>query len=202
MAVPFSPETIGRHERGDVQMTPEDAVLYSERYGCQSLLLQYCADCPVGKMTGKAATERPLPFATLRVRRMLKEALQVADTLEEIAYDGVIDETEREDFAKALDFLRELENTITDMLLVGGAIKEAAPSPGKGRRRPGKITIPTVPYQHTAVKRFERRNNRDLCENRAGRPRKVEVRVRYRGGPEDPHPSHHRGYPRHLQGYG
>lgn len=58
MAVPFSPETIGRHERGDVQMTPEDAVLYSERYGCQSLLLQYCADCPVGKMTGKAATER------------------------------------------------------------------------------------------------------------------------------------------------
>ena len=75
MAVPFSPETIGRHERGDVQMTPEDAVLYSERYGCQSLLLQYCADCPVGKMTGKAATERPLPFATLRVRRMLKEAI-------------------------------------------------------------------------------------------------------------------------------
>lgn len=132
MAVPFSPETIGRHERGDVQMSPEDAVLYSERYGCQSLLLQYCADCPVGKMTGKAATERPLPFATLRVRRMLKEALQVADTLEEIAYDWVIDETEREDFAKALDFLRELENTITDMLLVGGAIKEAAPTPGKG----------------------------------------------------------------------
>ena len=88
MAVPFSPETIGRHERGDVQMTPEDAVLYSERYGCQSLLLQYCADCPVGKMTGKAATERPLPFATLRVRRMLKEAIKVADTLEEIAYDG------------------------------------------------------------------------------------------------------------------
>ena len=132
MAVPFSPETIGRHERGDVQMTPEDAVLYSERYGCQSLLLQYCADCPVGRMTGKAATERPLPFATLRVRRMLKEAVQVADTLEEIAYDGVIDDTEREDFAKALDFLRELENTINDMLLVGGAIKEAAPAPGKG----------------------------------------------------------------------
>ena len=76
MAVPFSPETIGRHERGDVQMTPEDAVLYSERYGCQSLLLQYCADCPVGKMTGKAATERPLPFATRsEERRVGKECL-------------------------------------------------------------------------------------------------------------------------------
>lgn len=49
MAVPFSPETIGRHERGDVQITPEDAVLYSERYGSQAILVQYCADCPVGR---------------------------------------------------------------------------------------------------------------------------------------------------------
>lgn len=131
MAVPFSPETIGRHERGDVQISPEDAVLYSERYGSQALLVQYCADCPVGRMTGKQATERPLPFATLRVRRMLKEAITWADTLEEIAFDGVIDETEREDFAKALSFLRELENTISDMLLIGSK-EEAAPAPGKG----------------------------------------------------------------------
>ena len=131
MAVPFSPETIGRHERGDVQITPEDAVLYSERYGSQALLVQYCADCPVGRMTGKKATERPLPFATLRVRRMLKEAITWADTLEEIAFDGVIDDTEREDFTKALAFLRELENTISDMLLIGSK-EEAAPTPGKG----------------------------------------------------------------------
>ncbi len=131
MAVPFSPETIGRHERGDVQITPEDAVLYSERYGSQAVLVQYCADCPVGRRTGNAATERPLPFATLRVRRMLKEAVTVADSLEEIAFDGVIDESEREDFSKALDFLRRLENTISDMLLVG-SMEEAAPAPGKG----------------------------------------------------------------------
>ena len=131
MVVPFSPETIGRHERGDIHITPEDAVLYSERYGSQALLVQYCADCPVGRMTGKQATERPLPFATLRVRRMLKEAIAWADTLEEIAFDGVIDDTEREDFTKALAFLRELENTISDMLLIGSK-EEAAPAPGKG----------------------------------------------------------------------
>lgn len=131
MAVPFSPETIGRHERGDVQITPEDAVLYSERYGSQAILVQYCADCPVGRITGKKATERPLPFATLMVRRMLKEAIAWADTLEEIAFDGVIDDTEREDFTKALAFLRELENTISDMLLIGSK-EEAAPAPGKG----------------------------------------------------------------------
>ena len=84
--------------------------LFSETYGCQMNVADSEVIASVMQMAGYS----------------------VADTLEEIAYDGVIDETEREDFAKALDFLRELENTITDMLLVGGAIKEAAPSPGKG----------------------------------------------------------------------
>lgn len=133
MAVPFSPETIGRHERGDVQITPEDAILYSEKYGTQAILVQYCADCPVGRVTGKTATERTLPFAALRVRRMLSEAVQVADSLEEIAFDGVIDDSEREDFARALEFLRKLEGTISDILLLGmhEGIREAAPAPGK-----------------------------------------------------------------------
>lgn len=71
MAVPFSPETIGRHERGDVEMEPEDVILYSEKYRDPSILVHYCADCPIGKRTGKAVTDRPLPFATLRVSRML-----------------------------------------------------------------------------------------------------------------------------------
>lgn len=133
MAVPFSPETIGRHERGDVQITPEDAILYSERYGTKSILAQYCADCPVGRMTGRTATERPLPFAALRVRRMLSEGLQWAGRLEEIAFDGVIDETEREDFARALEYLRKLETTISDILLLGmnAGIEDAATAPGK-----------------------------------------------------------------------
>ncbi|MEG2612864.1 MAG: hypothetical protein RR971_05180, partial [Alistipes sp.] len=42
---------------------------------------------------GKAATDRPLPYATLRVRRMIGEAQQVADQLERIAFDGTIDDT-------------------------------------------------------------------------------------------------------------
>ena len=32
IAVPYSPETIGRHERGEVDLTPADAVVYAERY--------------------------------------------------------------------------------------------------------------------------------------------------------------------------
>ena len=32
IAVPYSPETIGRHERGEVDLTPADAVVYVVRW--------------------------------------------------------------------------------------------------------------------------------------------------------------------------
>ena len=120
--VPYSQETIGRHERGEVLMEPGDAVLYSESY-------KNPAGCPVGQRIGRKATDRPLPLATLRVSRMLEDAQEVADQLEEIAFDGVIDDSEREDFGNALAFLRKLEETISDILLVGmnAGIEKAAP---------------------------------------------------------------------------
>lgn len=117
MAVPFSPETIGRHERGDVDMEPEDAILYSEKYRDPSILVHYCADCPVGKKTGKRAVDRDLPWAALRVSQRLQKAKEIADKLESIADDGIVDHMERADFDTALAFLRSLEETITDMLL-------------------------------------------------------------------------------------
>lgn len=127
--VPYSQETIGRHERGEVLMEPGDAVLYSESYKNPAILVKYCAGCPVGQRIGRNATDRPLPLATLRVSRMLEDAQEVADRLEEIAFDGVIDDSEREDFGNALAFLRKLEETISDILLVGmnAGIEKAAP---------------------------------------------------------------------------
>lgn len=60
--VPFSPETIGRHERGDVEMEPEDALVYAECYQSPDILPRYCATCPVGRAIGRTATDRPLPM--------------------------------------------------------------------------------------------------------------------------------------------
>jgi len=119
MAVPFSPETIGRHERGDVELEPEDAVTYAECYGSPDILPRYCATCPVGRKIGRTATDRPLPLATLRVRRMIVDGQAVADRLEQIAFDGVIDQSEQEAFAEALEFLRKLEESISDIILLG-----------------------------------------------------------------------------------
>ena len=53
--VPYSPETIGRHERGDVEMEPADALVYAQCYKNPGILPHYCADCPVGKAMGKKA---------------------------------------------------------------------------------------------------------------------------------------------------
>ncbi|MEF2802393.1 MAG: hypothetical protein U0N22_10935, partial [Acutalibacter sp.] len=88
----------------------------------------------IGKRTGKAVTDRPLPFATLRVSRMLDEAQQIADRLEDIAFDGQIDAGEKADFENALAFLRELDQTINDMLLLGmrAGMAEAATPAGNG----------------------------------------------------------------------
>lgn len=72
---------------------------------------------PVGKKTGKRAVDRDLPWAALRVSQRLQKAKEIADKLESIADDGIVDHMERADFDTALAFLRSLEETITDMLL-------------------------------------------------------------------------------------
>ena len=135
-AVPFSPETIGRHERGDVELEPEDIVIYAECYKSPDVMLRYCAGCPVGQRMGRTVTDRPLSHATLRIRHLISDSLDVADRLEEIAFDDQIDPTERQDFAEALAFLRKLEESINDILLIGLGNEKTAPgATGGGQAR-------------------------------------------------------------------
>ena len=120
--VPYSPETIGRHERGEIPMAPEDAITYAKCYGREDILFRHCADCPVGQATGRHVTDRDLPLATLRLTRRLRWAARdVADMLETIADDGVVHEKERPKFNISLDFLRELSASIADYLLYAAA---------------------------------------------------------------------------------
>ena len=67
--------------------------------------------------TRRATRGRDLPWAALRVSQRLQKAKEIADKLESIADDGIVDHMERADFDTALAFLRSLEETITDMLL-------------------------------------------------------------------------------------
>lgn len=67
----YSPETIGRHERGDVPVSPDDIIRYAEGYQRPDIMLRYCASCPVGK---KTATFRGPPFASARGSRRQKKS--------------------------------------------------------------------------------------------------------------------------------
>ena len=81
MALNYAPETIGRHERGDVAVSPDDVLRYSEVYHRPDILLRYCAECPIGKVTGRTAVDRDLPWAALRVSQRLQQAKEIADKL-------------------------------------------------------------------------------------------------------------------------
>jgi hypothetical protein len=112
--IPYSPETIGRHERGDVPVSPEDAVMYAGIYGRDDILVRYCADCPVGNKLQKTLQDREFSLATMRLNNRLDNAAKVARTLSSIADDGQVTDCERGAF---VEVLRECADIV-------GAIKE------------------------------------------------------------------------------
>ena len=133
-AVPYSPETIGRHERGDVEMEPEDALTYARIYGSPDILPRYCATCPVGRAMGKTADSLPLPFATLRISRLIEDAQAVADSLEHIAFDGKITPDEIPAFEQDVRFLRQLAESIESICIIAAEKTKTAlaVAPAKG----------------------------------------------------------------------
>lgn len=80
-----------------------------------------------GSGSGGRQQTAPLPHVTLRIRRLIVDAQSVAERLEQIAFDGVIDDTERADFENALSFLRQLEKGINDIILCGLENEKATP---------------------------------------------------------------------------
>ena len=125
--VNYSPETIGRHERGEVPVSPDDALRYSQAYGSPDILLRYCSQCPIGQCSGQKCNDRPLAESAMRLEVMVEDAQQIADKLTRIAFDGVIDASEQDDFDKSIIFLRNLKSTVDDMLLIGAKAKKNGP---------------------------------------------------------------------------
>ncbi len=151
--VPFSPETIGRHERGEAYIAPQDAVTYSDCYGAPAIMMRYCASCPVGIRTGRTAIDRPLPLATLRIRHLIQEGQEVAGILERIAFDGEIDQSEQEDFTNALSFLKKLDESITDIMLIGlDKRKGRSLVQQETAKRGDQLTVSRVPCSSPPVK--------------------------------------------------
>ena len=140
-------------------MEPEDAVVYADCYNEPGIMARYCATCPVGQRMGKKLVDRPLPFATLRVRRLIHDAQDVASRLEEISFDGVIDDTERQDFESALSFLRDLESSIQELIVTGTAADTKKEPPlGCNEERQCSKRSTTTPTSYSMAGDLSRRN--------------------------------------------
>lgn len=63
----------------------------------------------------------------MRLEVMVEDAQRIADKLTRIAFDGVIDASEQDDFDKSIIFLRNLKSTVDDMLLIGAKVKKNGP---------------------------------------------------------------------------
>lgn len=142
--VPYSPETIGRHERGEVPVSPEDVVMYAEAYDQPAILLQYCSECLVGCYLHPKPNEREFAWTALKMSNRLKQAVTYAQRLDTIADDNRVDADERVDFNEILTFMFSLESMAADLRLyalqngiVGlEDIKRAAPvAPGSDSAR-------------------------------------------------------------------
>jgi len=149
--VPYSPETIGRHERGEIPVLPEDVLVYAKGYGRGDILIRHCAECPIGRVIGRRVTDRELPFATLRLIHQLNKAAKgIAETLEAIAYDGVVDADERPVFNASIESLKELGETIADLVLYAatqGIEKSRPANAGAAPSKQGYSTANMPPRQ-------------------------------------------------------
>jgi hypothetical protein len=161
--IPYAPETIGRHERGEVSMSPEDVLMYAQYYHRDDITIRYCADCPVGRATGKTATDRDLPCATMRLtQRLRRAAKEIAATLEAIADDGIIDEQERPIFDASLVALHELGETISDIELYSATQGIKRRRPPQEKEQPS-TTIASISVAASNVKHFKQ-EKKGVCK--------------------------------------
>ena len=116
--VPYSTESIGRHERNETGITPENAVIYATCYKSKRLLMNYCTECPVGIVMGKTVTERHLPHAVLRYENRLSKASDGIPHLKRITDDGNVSESDDDILSEIIRDGRELGNAIDDICYV------------------------------------------------------------------------------------
>lgn len=141
-----SPETIGRHERGEVGLHPTDVLQYAQVYKSPDLLLRYCNGCPISQALngGMATQDRDLPWSVLRLSTRLHKAAQYAETLETVAEDGEIDQRELPQFMAVVAFLEELTSATRELLLYAMSAGLLTPEGMKKDRTAGTVPARAV----------------------------------------------------------
>lgn len=106
-----------RIESGVAVPYPEEIHLMADLYNAPELRNYYCTEmCPLGRDIPKVEVI-DLDRITVRTLSAIRKLNATKELLLDIAVDGVIDEYEKEDMAKVLQSLEELEQITQNMKL-------------------------------------------------------------------------------------
>ena len=118
----ISDRTLARWEALETVPPAEKVLAMEEKYGDRKLAARHCSEvCPIGRRRANKVEDKSLEAAVLGLIKEYNDVKFIRDRLIEIAADGVIDETEREDFDGIMAELADLEQKIYTLKLWAAA---------------------------------------------------------------------------------
>lgn len=114
----ISESRLEKIETNKVNIAPDEVVELAKIYKKPSLCNHYCSnDCPIGIGNIKEVTSKDLSSITLETLSLLNKLDKQKDRLIEISADGIVDETESDDFKKIKKDLDDMSDVIESLKL-------------------------------------------------------------------------------------
>lgn len=111
-------DRIEKIENERVEPRPDEIMIMAEKYGAPELCNHYCVNqCAIGKQYVPKVEISGLSQIVLKMVDSLNEAQDHQKRLINIAADGVIDDSEIEDFVEIQEKLKEISSTVTSLQL-------------------------------------------------------------------------------------
>ncbi len=125
------PERIEKIENERVEPHPEEILIMAEKYKAPELCNYYCSNqCPIGRRYVPEIKIRDLSQIVLKMIDSLNEVQDQQRRLINITADGVIDDSEIDDFIRIQDKLEEISITTealqlwSEQMIADGAINK------------------------------------------------------------------------------
>lgn len=114
----ISPERLERIENGKMAIHPDEVLLLSDIYKHPSLCNYYCSnECPIGREYVPEIKVKDLSQIVLEMLSSLNSMKKNQERLIEITADGIIDDSELEDFIFIQNELERISITVETLQL-------------------------------------------------------------------------------------
>lgn len=109
---------LARIELGKINPYPEEVLAMAEAYNCPELCNSYCAkECAIGKTMVNEVSIDDFDRLALKVLGSLKDIDDIRASLIAISEDGIIDESEWDEFNSILDSLDKISTNAAALQL-------------------------------------------------------------------------------------